>query len=84
MDLSWEYRKSYGDRKNPVPFYFIGSEQDTDLEGWHGPDPLSRLEDHHADVRGVRMIKEAGHMMQMEKHAETTAAMLEFLAGGGR
>lgn len=30
------------------------------------------------------MIKEAGHMMQMEKHAETTAAMLEFLAGGGR
>lgn len=80
MDLSWEYRKSYAGRKNPVPFYFIGSERDADLEGWHGADPLDRLADHHADVRGVRMIEHAGHMMQMEKPAETTAAMLRFLA----
>ncbi|TDC53176.1 alpha/beta hydrolase [Actinomadura sp. KC345] len=79
MDLSWEYRKSYGERKNPAPYYFIGSEQDADLEGWHGSDPLSRLERHHADVRDVRMLKDAGHMMQMEKPAETTAVMLEFL-----
>ncbi|MEU9866986.1 alpha/beta hydrolase [Actinomadura sp. NPDC048021] len=84
MDLSWEYRKSYGDRKNPVPYYFIGSEQDADLEGWHGDDPLNRLGDHHADVRGVRMIKRAGHMMQMERPAETTAAMLGFLTGSDR
>ena len=82
MDLSWEYRKSYAGRKNPVPFYFIGSEQDTDLEGWHGDDPLNRLGDHYEDLRAVRMIKQAGHMMQMEKSAETTAAMLEFLAAG--
>ncbi|MFA1540424.1 alpha/beta fold hydrolase [Actinomadura monticuli] len=82
MDVSWEYRKSYAGRKNPVPFYFIGSEQDTDLEGWHGDDPLNRLGDHYEDLRAVRMIKQAGHMMQMEKSAETTAAMLEFLAAG--
>jgi pimeloyl-ACP methyl ester carboxylesterase len=81
MDLSWEYRKSYAGRKNPVPYYFIGSEQDTDLEGWHGADPLNRLDEHYADLRAVRMIKNAGHMMQMEKPGETTAAMLEFLAG---
>ncbi|TDC91410.1 alpha/beta hydrolase [Actinomadura sp. 7K507] len=79
MDLSWEYRKSYGDRKNSAPYFFLGSEQDTDLEGWHGADPLNKLTRHHADVREVRMIKNAGHMMQMEKPAETTAAMLEFL-----
>ncbi|GAA0586334.1 alpha/beta fold hydrolase [Actinomadura livida] len=82
MDLSWEYRKSYAGRKNPVPFYFIGSEQDADLEGWHGRDPLTKLARHHEDVRDVRMIKNAGHMMQMEKPAETTAAMLEFLTTG--
>lgn len=81
MDLSWEYRKSYAGRKNPVPYYFIGSEQDTDLEGWHGPDPLNRLDEHYADLRAVRMIENAGHMMQMEKPGETTAAMLEFLDG---
>ncbi|MEU5991972.1 alpha/beta hydrolase [Spirillospora sp. NPDC047418] len=79
MDLSWEYRKSYTGRKNPVPFYFIGSEQDVDLEAWHGHDPLNHLGDHYDDLRAVRMIKNAGHMMQMEKPGETTAAMLEFL-----
>lgn len=79
MDLSWEYRKSY-EGKNPVPFFFLGSEQDVDLEAWHGADPLNQLGEHHEDVRAVRMIKNAGHMMQMEKAAETTAAMLEFLA----
>ncbi|MFD0898848.1 alpha/beta hydrolase [Actinomadura sediminis] len=82
MDLAWEYRKSYEGRTT-VPYYFIGSEQDADLEGWHGDDPLNRLGDHHADVRDVRMLKTAGHMMQMEKPAETTATMLEFLAGRG-
>jgi pimeloyl-ACP methyl ester carboxylesterase len=81
MDLSWEYRKSYARRKNPVPFYFIGSEQDVDLEAWHGHDPLSHLGEHHEDLRAVRMVGNAGHMMQMEKPGETTAAMLEFLAG---
>ena len=80
MDVAWESRKSYRGRKNPVPFYFIGSERDADLEGWHGTDPLDQLERHHADVRAVRMLGRAGHMMQMEKPAETTAAMLEFLA----
>ncbi|WP_030171397.1 alpha/beta hydrolase [Spirillospora albida] len=79
MDLSWEYRKSY-EGKNPVPYFFLGSEQDVDLEAWHGADPLGRLGEHHEDVRAVRMIKNAGHMMQMEKAAEATAAMLEFLA----
>ncbi|MFI0357779.1 alpha/beta hydrolase [Actinomadura sp. 9N407] len=79
MDLDWEYRKSYGDGKTTVPFYFIGSEQDVDLEAWHGPDPLDKLNDHHGDLRAVRMIKQAGHMMQLEKAEETTAAMLEFL-----
>ncbi|MEW2359227.1 alpha/beta hydrolase [Spirillospora sp. NPDC029432] len=80
MDLSWEYRKSYGDRKTTVPYYFIGSEQDVDLEAWHGTDPLDKLQDHHGDLRAVRMLKNAGHMMQMEKAEETTATMLEFLS----
>lgn len=83
MDLCWEYRKPYaGRKKNPVPFYFIGSEQDVDLEAWHGDDPLNHLGDHYDDLRAVRMIERAGHMMQMEKSGETTAAMLEFLAAG--
>ncbi|MBO2457933.1 alpha/beta fold hydrolase [Actinomadura violacea] len=83
MDLSWEHRKAYAGRKNPVPFYFIGSEQDADLEGWHGDDPLSKLHEHHEDVRDVRMLKDAGHMMQMERPEETTATMLEFLGRSG-
>lgn len=80
MDLCWQYRQSYGNRKNPVPFFFLGSDHDVDLAAWHGDDPLNEITNHHADLRDVRMLSNAGHMMQLEKPAETTAAMLEFLA----
>ncbi|MBE9376159.1 alpha/beta hydrolase [Saccharopolyspora sp. HNM0983] len=80
MDLCWQYRRSYADRKNPVPFFFLGSTEDVDLQAWHGQDPLNQLRHHHADLREVRMLDHAGHMMQLEKPAQTTAAMLDFLA----
>ncbi|MBS0380107.1 MAG: alpha/beta fold hydrolase [Proteobacteria bacterium] len=80
MDLRWAQRRRFEGVKNPVPFYFIGSERDCDLEAWHGDDPLGALQQQYADVRGVAMLSEAGHMMQMERPREVNEWMLRFLA----
>ena len=80
MDLRWAQRKPFEGVKNKAPFFFIGSEQDVDLEGFHGDDPLGQLRLQYEDVRGVAMLAEAGHMMQMERPAEVNGWILKFLA----
>jgi pimeloyl-ACP methyl ester carboxylesterase len=80
MDLRWEQRRAFRGKKNKVPFYFIGSEHDVDLEAWHGPDPIGEIHNQYEDVRGIVMLQGAGHLMQMEKPKEVTALILEFLA----
>lgn len=79
MDLRWEQRRRFEGVPNPVPFYFIGSENDTDLEAFHGHDPLARLKDQYSDLRGVAMVPHAGHMVQMERASDVNALMLGFL-----
>lgn len=80
MDLRWDQRAPFRGKKNPVPFFFIGSQHDVDLEAWHGPDPLGDIPNQYADVRAVEMVSGAGHLMQMEKPVEVTALVLRFLA----
>lgn len=80
MDLRWAQRRRYEGVKNPAPFFFIGSERDCDLEAWHGEDPLGALRHQYEDVRGVAMVADAGHMMQMERPAEVNEWVVKFLA----
>lgn len=80
MDLRWAQRRRYEGMKNPVPFFFIGSERDCDLEGWHGEDPLGALRGQYEDVRGVAMLEQAGHMMQMERPQEVNEILVKFLS----
>ncbi|MBS0366911.1 MAG: alpha/beta fold hydrolase [Proteobacteria bacterium] len=80
MDLRWAQRRQFEGRRNPAPFYFIGSERDCDLEAWHGADPLGALRAQYDDVRGVAMLPEAGHMMQMERPREVNEWIVRFLA----
>lgn len=80
MDIKWRQRRATEGLHSPVPAYFIGSELDADLEGFHGDDPISLMRQQFPDLRRVDMIPEAGHLVQMEKPEEVTGLMLEYLA----
>lgn len=79
-DLQWERRKEYASAKIATPYFFIGSENDIDLAVWHGEKPLERFDDYYSDVRDVRILDGAGHMMQMERPDAVNKAILEFLS----
>lgn len=81
MDVSWRERKEFDLKTNPVPYYFLYSEHDPDLEGFHGRDPLSKLGRYHDDVRMVRGISApAGHLMHLEATEQTHRELLACLA----
>lgn len=80
MDLKWASRKPYEGKQTAVPAFFIGSERDCDLEGFHGQDPISLFRAQFPDLRRVEMIAGAGHLMQMERPREVNALLLEYLA----
>lgn len=79
MDLKWQQRKPYEGVQSAVPAYFLGSEMDVDLEGFHGDDPISLMRDQFPDLRRVEMIAKAGHLVQLECSDEVNAVLLEFL-----
>lgn len=80
MDVSWRARKEFERQTNPVPYYFIYSEHDPDLEGFHGREPLKKLGRYHDDVRQVRSVPRAGHLMHLEATTDTHRELLECLA----
>ncbi|KZX60639.1 hydrolase [Halioglobus sp. HI00S01] len=80
MDLKWQQRRPFEGVQSAVPAYFLGSEHDVDLEGFHGDDPIELMRAIFPDLRAVKMIPGAGHMVQLEASAEVNAILLEFLA----
>lgn len=80
MDLKWQERKLFEGVQSKVPAYFLGSEHDVDLKGFHGDDPISLMRAQFADLRRVEMIPKAGHMIQLEASDEVNRIVLQFLA----
>ena len=85
MDLKWRQRKPFEGVQSKVPAWFVGSERDVDLEGFHGDDPLSLMRAIFPNLVDVRMLPEVGHMMPLEASDALNAVLLEYLArmGGG-
>jgi pimeloyl-ACP methyl ester carboxylesterase len=79
FDLKWAQRKPYEGVQSAVPAYFLGSEHDVDLEGFHGDDPISLMRAIFPDLRDVRMIPGAGHMVQLEASDAVNAILLDYL-----
>lgn len=80
MDIKWRDRKPFEGVQSSVPAYFIGSEHDVDLEGFHGDDPIGLMRAIFPDLREVRMIPGAGHLVQLEAADEVNAILLDYLA----
>lgn len=79
FDLKWEQRRPYEGVQSAVPAYFIGSENDVDLEGFHGDDPIAQMRAIFPDLRRVEMIPGAGHMVQLEASDQVNSLMLAYL-----
>jgi len=79
MDLRWAQRAAWRHGPNTRPFFFIGSENDVDLEAWHGDDPLGAIPTRYSDVRRIEMLPKAGHLIQLERADEVSRLMVEFL-----
>lgn len=80
MDLKWQQRKPFEGVQSQVPAFFIGSENDCDLEGFHGDHPIALMRAQFPDLRAVGMIPGAGHLVQLERSEEVTQLMLKYLA----
>ena len=79
FDLKWEQRKAYEGVQSAVPAYFLGSEHDVDLEGFHGDDPIGLMRAIFPTLRKVRMIPGAGHMVQLEASEAVNGILLDYL-----
>jgi pimeloyl-ACP methyl ester carboxylesterase len=80
FDLKWQQRKPFEEVESAVPAYFLGSEHDVDLEGFHGDDPIGLMRAIFPDLREVRIIPGAGHMVQLEASAAVNEILLDYLA----
>ncbi|WP_051193301.1 alpha/beta fold hydrolase [Nocardia jiangxiensis] len=74
LDRNWELTADLPTAV-PVPAYFLYGENDPDMEGFSGRDPLATLRANVPDLRAVEMIPGAGHLVQWE----CTDAVNEFL-----
>ncbi|WP_279247835.1 alpha/beta fold hydrolase [Candidatus Marimicrobium litorale] len=79
FDLKWAQRKPFEGTQSGVPAYFLGSEHDVDLEGFHGDDPIGLMRAIFPSLRDVRMIPGAGHMVQLEASSQVNTILLDFL-----
>ena len=79
MDLKWQQRRPFEGVQSDVPAYFLGSEHDVDLKGFHGEDPIAQMRAIFPQLRAVRMIPGAGHMVQLEASDQVNALLLDYL-----
>ncbi|MFC9994209.1 alpha/beta fold hydrolase [Nocardia sp. NPDC127526] len=75
LDRNWDLTAAYADAKIEVPTYFLYGENDPDMEGFSGRDPLATLRANVTDLRQVREVPGAGHLVQLER----TDAVNDFL-----
>lgn len=80
MDLKWQERQGYENISSDVPAFFIGSEFDCDLEGFHGDNPIELMRQQFPNLLAVDMIAGAGHLVQLEKSDEVNQLLLKDLA----
>jgi pimeloyl-ACP methyl ester carboxylesterase len=77
-DRNWEIGAEYADANIDVPCLFISGELDPVLQ-MIDPQALAIMQQRCNDLRGIEIIPEAGHFVQMEQADKTNEAMVGFL-----
>ncbi|MFI5717075.1 alpha/beta fold hydrolase [Nocardia sp. NPDC051750] len=80
IDRNWELTADYAGAAPTVPVYFVYGENDPDMEGFSGRDPLDTMRAALPDLRAVRRVPGAGHLVQLEATDAVNAFLLESLA----
>lgn len=79
LDRNWELTEDLPTTVE-VPAYFLYGENDPDMEGFSGRDPLATLRANVSDLRAVEKIGGAGHLVQLERTDAVNAFLLAHLA----
>jgi len=66
LDRNWELSADLPATVE-VPAYFLYGENDPDMEGFSGRDPLATLRANVSDLRAVEKVADAGHLVQLER-----------------
>jgi pimeloyl-ACP methyl ester carboxylesterase len=78
MDADWEDLSELAGAKVSIPALFITGALDGSFK-LRGPDAIARMRAAVPDLRDALVIPGAGHWIQQERPAETSAALISFL-----
>ncbi|WP_443093645.1 alpha/beta fold hydrolase [Nocardia ignorata] len=67
LDRNWHLTEPLAGRPVAVPTYFLYGENDPDMEGFSGRDPLATLRANVTDLRAVVQVPGAGHLVHLER-----------------
>ncbi|APE34306.1 hydrolase [Nocardia mangyaensis] len=79
LDRNWELTAEFADATVGVPTYFLYGENDPDMEGFSGRDPLATLRANVTDLRAVEQVPGAGHLVHLERTEVVDAFLLAAL-----
>jgi pimeloyl-ACP methyl ester carboxylesterase len=78
-DRNWELGEPYADENIEVPALFLAGANDLVLK-MIASDALDVMRARVPDLRGIELVPDAGHFVQMEQPLATNRALLKFLA----
>jgi pimeloyl-ACP methyl ester carboxylesterase len=79
IDRNWELTADYAGASVEVPVYFVYGENDPDMEGFSGRDPLDTMRAHVRDLRATEKVPDAGHLVQLEQADAVNAFLIRSL-----
>ena len=78
---NWETTPQLAGAMIPRPVLFIAGQKDGVIRGASAEQLTATMKPVASDLRGVKLVPDAGHWVQQEKPNETNAALIEFLQG---
>ena len=81
---NWATTPQLAGAKIPQPVLFIAGQKDGVIRGATAEQLTASMNPVAIDLRGVKLIPDAGHWVQQEKPTETNAALVEVLQAAQR